>query len=191
MDKLTTLGIAKALEGHIKEARVTLETECKAELAEEYRKNGTKQREVQVDGVQVGTLYVAKDKAHTEVTDQDAYRRWLEANGYVDHVRAINPAKLPLDEVAKLWPEAIYNEALVSEPELARVAGHIVDAATGVVVDGVSWVPDGIKYVGLKGCAWDDVRPLLGDAQLVELLDGINERTLPIGTEELGGRGWD
>jgi len=188
MDKLTTLGVLKAIEGHIKDAKRVLEDDCKGELAAAYREHGTTQRDVVLDGAKVGTLYVAKEKAHIETTDTEAYRRWLEANGYVERVRAINVAKLPIDEVAERWPEAIYYEPLISEPEMARVAGHIIDTATGAVVDGVEWVPDGIKYVGLKGCQWEAVRPLMGDVQLVDLLDTASERLLPIGEEELDGR---
>ena len=149
------------------------ESEMKDELAADYKANGTKQREIRLGGHQVGTLYVAKTKPSIEVTDERAYNAWLARNGYIEQVACINPDKLPIDEVAKLWPDAIYHVQHVTHPDVVRAGRNIVDTATGEVVGGMGYVPEGVKYVGKRGCKWDDVRPMLEDMSIAELFDDV------------------
>ena len=189
MNNLVTLGVLKALIGHLTEAKNNLESWTKADLIEAYRTDGVKQRAIIINGEQIGTQYVALTKPKAAVTNPEAYRKWLRANGYIEDVRCIDPSKLPLDEIAERWPEAIYTEPLVSEPEVAHVADYIVDASTGEVIDGMEWVPADVKYVAIKGCAYEDVRRLMGDSALLDLMDAPGGHFLPIGEED--GDGWN
>lgn len=189
MDNLATLGVLKALIAHLSEAKSNLEAWTKQDLIDAFRTHGVKQRAIMLGGEQIGTQYVALNKPHAAVTDQRRYREWLDENGYIADVRCIDPSKLPIDEIAERWPEAIYIESLVSEPEVAHVSGHIIDTATGAVVEGMEWVPADIKYVATKGCAYEDVRRIMGDSALLDLMDAPGGQFLPIGEED--GDGWN
>lgn len=172
------------------EPKKALEADIKSDLAKAFKLDGTKQREIRLGGRQVGTLYVAKTKPSIDVVDEAAYRKWLAKSGYVHEVRYINPDKLPIDEIEKRWPDAVYSVPEVTHPDVVRAGERIIDANTGEVVDGMAYVPEGIKYVGQRGCKWEDVRPMLEGMSLAELFDDVLALPAADVPIEEGDDGW-
>lgn len=83
-DKLQRLAIAKALDNQLRDYIDDLNADCKAELEQAFKDEGTTQRRVFINGVDVGTYSarISKPKVEEafEVTDWEALERWHFSN---------------------------------------------------------------------------------------------------------------
>lgn len=83
-DKLQRLAIAKSLDNSLKDYIDDLNAECKDELESAFKDEGTTQRRIFINGVDVGTYSarVSKPKVEEtfEVVDWDALENWHFSN---------------------------------------------------------------------------------------------------------------
>ncbi len=153
-DRILRLSLFKALMEHLAAEYDGERQGLFAELRERYDDEGTKSWDYRLpkrtpNPPKIGSISLAIPKAKTEVTDDDALLAWAREHApelvRVEHYPAVPRQVIP---ARKAWTEETLDRKRVTEL-LARVkpagdqAGPVVDTDTGVIVDGVTWTPEG------------------------------------------------
>lgn len=137
-----------------------------ADIKALYETTGADRMKVKVGDVEVGTLTLCFAKEAYEVTDSDAFRDFMLAQGLAGERKVIRQAYMPkaIALMEEHCPEGIEKSVALSEDAskfLKRAGAAFVLEGTTEVVPGIRPKPATVTGTRMTGCKPDVVMPAL------------------------------
>lgn len=182
-----TVVIGKAFETALKRKLKEARAEVDAELWSAYDEEGYKKKELRLNGETMGELILAMNKPHFEITDKSAFDEFALDYGLGYEQQSIKPEMM--HRAISLLSEVLSDDEIEQyidrevipypswDAPLVRVGDNAVLSDSGLLVPGVSYVPETPKNTMIRGCKPEDVFPVVGELGGIDgfLLGGGDE----------------
>lgn len=128
-------------------------------MIEGYQNGGDVKKDVIFDGFTVGSFMVTKSSPTFEISDRAAFMEWAQRVGAVTTSEYIDVEEIPIDEIRRLWPEAVKTrvEPVKNWRDWLTPWGTGGVDENGEIVQGVEYIPQHMTGTRLYKCNYADV----------------------------------